>query len=68
VTSVLNLALARYAAPECIRVDNGPEFISKAVALWAYAHAFLLFLPAGKALGQPLQRIVQQLASSGVLE
>jgi putative transposase len=28
--------------PECIRVDNGPEFISKEVDLWAYAHGVIL--------------------------
>jgi putative transposase len=28
--------------PECIRVDNGPEFISKEVELWAYAQGVVL--------------------------
>jgi putative transposase len=28
--------------PECIRLDNGPEFISKEVDLWAYAHGVVL--------------------------
>ena len=35
VVSALNLAVAQYGVPECIRVDNGPEFISKEVDLWA---------------------------------
>ena len=42
VVSALNLALAQYGVPECIRVDNGPEFISKEVDLWAYAQGVVL--------------------------
>lgn len=42
VVTALNLAVARYGVPECIRVDNGPEFISKEVDLWAYAHGVVL--------------------------
>ena len=36
--TALNLAVAQYGVPECLRVDNGPEFISKEIDLWAYAH------------------------------
>ncbi len=42
VVSALNLAVAQYGVPERIRVDNGPEFISKEVDLWAYAHRVVL--------------------------
>lgn len=38
----LNLAVAQYGVPERIRVDNGPEFISKETDLWAYAHGVVL--------------------------
>jgi putative transposase len=41
VVSSLNLAVA-HGVPECLRVDNGPEFISKEVDLWAYAHGVVL--------------------------
>jgi len=34
--------VAHYGVPECIRLDNGPEFISKEVDLWAYAHGVIL--------------------------
>jgi putative transposase len=42
VVTALNLAVAQYGMPECIRLDNGPEFISKEVDLWAYAHGVVL--------------------------
>jgi putative transposase len=42
VVTALNLAVAHYGVPECIRLDNGPEFISKEVDLWAYAHGVVL--------------------------
>jgi putative transposase len=42
VVTALNLAVAQYGVPECLRVDNGPEFISKEVDLWAYAHGVVL--------------------------
>ena len=42
VVAALNLAVAQYGVPECIRLDNGPEFISKEVDLWAYAHGVVL--------------------------
>ena len=35
VAAALNLAVAQYEVPECIRVDNGPEFIFKEIDLWA---------------------------------
>ena len=42
VVSSLNLAVAQFGVPERIRVDNGPEFISKEVDLWAYAQGVVL--------------------------
>jgi putative transposase len=42
VVTALNLAVAQYGVPERIRMDNGPEFISKEVDLWAYAHGVVL--------------------------
>jgi putative transposase len=42
VVKALNLAVAQYGVPECIRLDNGPESISKEVDLWAYAHGVVL--------------------------
>jgi putative transposase len=42
VVSSLNLAVAQFGVPESIRVDNGPEFISKEVDLWAYAQGVVL--------------------------
>ena len=42
VIETLELAVKRYGMPQCIRVDNGPEFISKELDLWAYANAVTL--------------------------
>ena len=42
VVTALNLAVAHYGVPESLRVDNGPEFISTEVDLWAYAHGVIL--------------------------
>jgi putative transposase len=36
VVNVLNRVRYERGKPETIRVDNGPEFISKALDLWAY--------------------------------
>lgn len=42
VIETLNQAVKQYGMPECIRVDNGPEFISKELDLWAYARGVQL--------------------------
>jgi putative transposase len=42
VVAALKEAVAQYGVPERIQVDNGPEFISKEVDLWAYAHNVIL--------------------------
>jgi transposase InsO family protein len=55
VVAALKPAGTRYGVPECIRVDNGPEFISKGVDLWAYAHGVVQdFSPPGKPTNNPL--------------
>jgi putative transposase len=33
---------AVHGAPQRIRVDNGPKFVSKALDQWAYRHAVTL--------------------------
>lgn len=38
VAQVLERIVLRHGAPETIRVDNGPEFISKELDLWAYVN------------------------------
>lgn len=38
VVDTLEEAVKRYGKPECIRVDNGPELISKELDLWACAN------------------------------
>tara|TARA_B100000508_G_scaffold134804_1_gene125894 strand:+ start:724 stop:1548 length:825 start_codon:yes stop_codon:yes gene_type:complete len=38
VIDTLDQATKKYGFPKTIRVDNGPEFISKELDLWAYAH------------------------------
>lgn len=34
--------ICKSAYPKCIRVDNGPEFVSKDLDLWAYMHGVTL--------------------------
>lgn len=38
VIDTLDHAIGKYGCPKTIRVDNGPEFISRELDLWAYAH------------------------------
>jgi Integrase core domain len=38
VVAVMNRLTARRGAPQRIRVDNGPEFVSRALDQWAYLH------------------------------
>jgi putative transposase len=38
VVETMSRITAKRGSPKTIRVDNGPEFISKALALWAYAN------------------------------
>ena len=38
VVMTLEKAVLQYGIPKAIKVDNGPEFISKELDLWAYAN------------------------------
>ena len=38
VANALDEVIRVYGTPKTIKVDNGPEFISKELDLWAYAH------------------------------
>src|SRR5690606_8172864 len=42
VVDTLERISARYGRPQRIRVDQGPEFISKDLDLWAYQHDVVL--------------------------
>ena len=42
VVDTLNAATEQFGMPKCIRVDNGPEFVSKELDLWAYANGVTL--------------------------
>jgi putative transposase len=42
VVTSLETAARRYGIPSRIRVDNGPEFVSKELDLWAYANGVVL--------------------------
>jgi putative transposase len=42
VVSTLERIAVEHGRPKCIRVDNGPEFISKELDLWAWRHGVTL--------------------------
>ena len=42
VVEVLDRIVAERGSPKAIRVDNGPEFVSKALDRWAYEHQVTL--------------------------
>jgi putative transposase len=42
MAEVLDRIVAERGAPKSIRVDNGPEFVSKALDRWAYKHGVTL--------------------------
>ena len=42
VVAVMNRITATRGAPKSIRVDNGPEFVSRALDQWAYLHQVTL--------------------------
>ena len=49
VVQVLERVVHERGVPEAIQVDNGPEFISRVVDQWAYAHGVALhFIDPGK--------------------
>ncbi|MBF0481904.1 MAG: transposase family protein [Desulfovibrionaceae bacterium] len=45
VVNTLERVTQLYGVPREIRVDNGPEFINKALDLWAYVHGVKLDFP-----------------------
>lgn len=42
VITTLNKAARVHGYPKYLRIDNGPEFISKDLDLWAYANKVIL--------------------------
>lgn len=42
VVKTLECTVAAYGVPKTIRVDNGPEFVSKELDLWAYSNGVTL--------------------------
>lgn len=42
VVATLERVCAEYGTPKTIRVDNGPEFISRDIDLWAYTNKVML--------------------------
>lgn len=49
VVNTLEKAIQVSGTPDCIRIDNGPEFVSKELDLWAYARGVKLdFIRPGK--------------------
>ena len=49
ILAVLDELIALHGAPAALRLDNGPEFIAEAVAVWAAAHGIALrFIQPGK--------------------
>ncbi len=42
IVGVLDQIVAERSAPKSIRVDNGPDFVSKALDRWAYLHKVTL--------------------------
>ena len=60
VVETLERVTAMHGTPKTIRLDNGPEFISKALNLWGLAQRRDAgLLPAGEARRQRLHRVVQ---------
>ncbi len=56
VTRLLDRAVKNYSQPQEVQVDNGSEFRSKALDLWAYKNSVkLVFIEPGKLLpkGRP---------------
>jgi len=42
VVDILECVTRQYGKSKIIRIDNGPEFISKDLDLWAYTHGLIL--------------------------
>lgn len=68
VVTALEEVVQDRGIPETIQVDNGPEFISKALDFWAWSHGVQLdFSRSGKPTDNPFNRVVQREAPGGVL-
>ena len=68
VEAITRIALLR-GAPKAIRVDNGPEFVSKALDRWAYENAVTLdFKPAGQTDRQCVRGVAQRAPARRVPE
>ncbi len=69
VALTLSRIVAERGTPISITVDNGTEFVSKAMDGWAYKHGVQLEIhPPGPAGGEQLYRIFQRTASRRVPE
>ncbi len=69
VVETLVRVVARYGVPRQIRLDNGPEFISRDLDLWAYARDVVLdFSRPGKPSGQRVRGELQRGGPGGVPE
>ena len=69
VAELLDQVIEEQGEPSRIFLDNGPEFISKALDLWAYqAGVTLDFSRPGKTHRQRIHRIIQRKLPRRVLE
>jgi putative transposase len=69
VAATVGRVLQRRAAPTAIIVDNGGEFVSRAMDAWAYAHDVRLdFIWPGKPVGECLHRKLQREVTGRMLE
>ena len=69
VVATLERVATVHGRPKRIRVDNGPEFISKELDLWAWLHGVeARLLAAGQADRQRLRGVVQWQVPGGVPE
>ena len=62
VATALTPIVAQRRAPDAITVDNGSEFVSRAMDAWAYAHGVRLDLIRP---GKPVPRTPSSKASTG---
>ena len=69
VVATLERVAGRYGRPKRIRVDNGPEFVSKELDLWAFMHDVELdFSRPGKPTDNAFAKVVEWQVPGGVPE
>ena len=69
VVETLERGAAEFGYPKTIRVDNGPEFVSKELDLWAYLKGVTLdFSRPGKPTDNAFIEFVQRQVQSGMSE